>query len=90
MRAGHSPSLRTSVAWLTLLSITLVSWRVGHGWLLVRRVDAGTAVVALAFLKIRIVVLEFMEIRSAPLWMRAVCETWIIALAAAIIGLYRF
>ena len=41
-------------------------------------------ILSLAFIKVRIVVLDFMEVRSAPTLLRAIAETWILAVWAAL------
>jgi len=64
---------RITLVWLALVAATLISWGFGHG----RRMDpraAGVAVIIIAFLKIRYVLLDFMELRSAPLGMRVAAE----------------
>lgn len=78
---------RTSLTWAVLVAATLLSWELGHGVGLQHRA-AGAAVLAIAFIKVRLVMLEFMEIRSAPRWMRAIGETWVVLTAALLIGLF--
>jgi hypothetical protein len=51
--------------------------------------DFGVVILVLAFFKIRLVLLDFMELRGAPLPMRYVAEAWVFALAAAILVIYR-
>ncbi len=79
---------RATGIWLLLLAITAVSGWLGSG----RAVRdngchryVGAAIVALAFVKIRFVILDFMEIRHAPFPMRLVCEAWVIIVCATIV-----
>ena len=52
---------------------------------------AGTvAVIVVAAVKIRFVVLYFMEVRTAPIPLRVVTEIWLLAVTALILGLYLF
>jgi hypothetical protein len=44
----------------------------------------------IAMVKVRIVVLEFMEVKHSPLWLRAALELWIVAVGVGIVGLTCF
>ena len=79
---------RTSAIWALLVAATLVSWELGHGVGFDDARSAGAAILAVTFVKVRFVVLDFMEIRTAPRWMRAVLETWIVLCAALLIVLF--
>lgn len=82
VRAPRIP--RVTGIWLLLLAITAASAWLGNGH---TRDDRyiGVAIVALAFVKIRFVILDFMEIRTAPIAMRLACEAWVIILCATIV-----
>jgi heme/copper-type cytochrome/quinol oxidase subunit 4 len=82
LRARGIP--RVTGIWLLLLAITAASAWLGNGH---ARDDRylGAAIIALAFVKIRFVILDFMEIRTAPVAMRLACEAWVIILCAAIV-----
>ncbi len=70
-----------------MVAATLVSWGFGHG----RGLDpqaAGIAVIIIAFVKIRYVILDFMELRTAPLGMRMAAEAWCIVVCSALVLLY--
>jgi hypothetical protein len=45
-------------------------------------------VLAIAAVKTRFVIREFMEVRAAPHWLRRATDGWLAVLMAAIIGLY--
>lgn len=83
-----TPKRLTSV-WLLLLGATALSWGFGHGAMFVTPLNAGTAIVLIAFLKIRLVMLEFMEIRHAPALMRIACEAWVLGICAGVVVLSR-
>ena len=74
--------------WLSLVAATLVSWRFGRGFLIHDRREAGIAILVIAFIKIRYVILDFMEIRRAPLPMRIGAEIWVVAVCTATVLLY--
>ncbi|RDH78873.1 hypothetical protein DVS77_09740 [Mycolicibacterium moriokaense] len=77
---------RAGFSWLLLVAATVISWAVGaeHG--------TGSMVVlvvlAIASLKVRLVGLDFMELRHAPLVLRALFEFYCVAIWAVLCGLY--
>jgi hypothetical protein len=77
---------RAGRSWLILVVATLASFALGvdHG--------AGALVVVLvlgiAAVKVRLVGLDFMELRGAPLRLRAAFETYCLAMWAVLSGLY--
>ena len=78
---------------MLLVAATVVSWwlgaRGGSGTLQVNlAVTAGVVVIALV--KIRLVVSYFMEVRTAPFWLRCNCDGWIAFLGLMIFALYRY
>ena len=78
-------SNRAGVTWLILVAATIVSWAVGaeHG--------TGSAVavlvLAIAAVKVRLVGLDFMELRHAPLWLRLAFEGWTLVVCVALVVL---
>ncbi len=72
------------------MAATLISWSFGHGdFGHGQRVGAaGIAVIVIAFVKIRYVVLDFMELRTAPLGMRVAAEAWCIVVCSTLVLLY--
>lgn len=77
---------RSTVVWAILVVATLVSWAVGseHG--------TGSAialvVLGVAMIKVRFVGLDFMELRRAPSLLRAVFESYCVALWCVLAGMY--
>ena len=73
-------------AWLILLAATGVTWYLGEVG------AAGTvaivAMLAIAFVKGRLVILDFMELREAPRLWRALLEGWLILVASLILLAY--
>jgi heme/copper-type cytochrome/quinol oxidase subunit 4 len=51
---------------------------------------ATVAIILIAALKIRFVMLYFMELRTAPLPLRLVTEAWLLAATGMILGIYLF
>lgn len=75
------------VVLLALLGLTLFSW----GLQLVHGVDAhsiGLSVLAIAFVKARLIVVHYMEAKRAPPPIRVVFEAWVWGTAAMVLALY--
>lgn len=80
---------RITALWLLLIVLTLLSLEyfrdLGHG----SDYRLGSVVVMIiAFIKVRLVGLDYMELRNAPLPLRLVFEVWVIGLCSVIITLY--
>jgi caa(3)-type oxidase subunit IV len=78
-------------AWLVLTGITIVSWWLapGHsGGVAVPNVAITVAVVALGFVKGRLIVGYFMEVRTAPRWLRLATDAWLAVLWLGILAIY--
>lgn len=73
-------------AWVVLLIATLTTWYLGEVG------AAGTiaivAMLVIAFIKGRLVILDFMELREAPLMWRMLLEGWLILVSTLILLAY--
>lgn len=75
--------------WLLLSLLTTLSWWLadspvsesGLEWL-------GVALLAIAFFKVRLVILHFMEVREAILPLRLAMELWVLVVGTAVVGFY--
>jgi caa(3)-type oxidase subunit IV len=78
---------RISLVWLVLIAATLASWKVGtdHG---VHAQLATTIVLLVAFIKVRLVGLYFMELREAPLPLRVIFEGYCLVVCTVLIIMY--
>lgn len=79
---------RAGVSWFVLIGATLLSYALGaeHG-------VGSTVVVAvfgIAAIKVRLIGLDFMELRRAPIPLRLVFESYCLVLWGALSGLYLF
>ena len=81
--------LRITAIWLLLVVITCVSWDAmqGKGWAADPRI-ATSAVIIVAFVKVRFILLDFMELRDAPWPLRLFAEAWVLIVCAAVLGTY--
>jgi Prokaryotic Cytochrome C oxidase subunit IV len=77
---------RPTFVWLALVAVTVVSWAVGAD----HEVGSEIAVLVLvlAAIKVRFVGLDFMELRNAPLLLRAAFEAYCILLWVVLAGMY--
>jgi hypothetical protein len=73
-------------AWLILLVATGATWWLGE----VGAAGTGAilAMLAIAFIKGRLVILDFMELRGAPLMWRLLLEGWLILVGGLILLAY--
>ena len=80
-----------TLVWLALTVLTALSWYlaedygIGHAQAL-RAVTVALLVVA--FFKVRLVIMHFMEIGEAPLALRAVFEAWVVLVCGVLVVLY--
>lgn len=82
---------RVSWLWAALMAATALSWALGHGLGAGAGADlrwSGTAVLLIAFLKARVVFLDFMELRHAPAALRGAFECWTLTVAGTLVALY--
>jgi len=78
---------RLAVVWVALVAATIAST-----WVLSKDAFGPSVAVVgmfgLAALKVRYVMLDFMELRSAPLAARVVFEGWVVLVTALILGFW--
>lgn len=73
---------RIIAVWLILVLVTVLSWESAQ-----RITDhrAGNLIVlAAGFFKVRLIALEFMEVKTAPILLRAGLELWVFGTFAAL------
>lgn len=77
---------RAGLSWLILIAATVVSWALGaeHG----TGSLLAVAVLAIAAFKVRLVGLDFMELRRAPIGLRAAFECYCVGMWMLLSGLY--
>ena len=79
---------RTTLIWFLLVAATALSWEMGHGVGFSDIRHAGVAIIVIAFVKVRFVILEFMEVRHAPVLLRVLTETWSVVVCAILVTLF--
>lgn len=84
---------RETAIWLLLVLLTCVSWWLveGAGAESIRHLPPAwitSAIFIMAFIKVRMVILDFMEIRHAPLLLRLLLEIWVVGVCSAVLAMY--
>jgi hypothetical protein len=79
----------TTAIWLLLVVATCISWWFGESPNADQyRIVTTVSVLFIAFIKIRFVIMHFMEVRHAPFVLVVLCNAWVILVFLAVSGLY--
>jgi hypothetical protein len=73
--------------WALLFGATCLSWFLG-GYSADNPALGAIGIIAIALVKIRFIIMNFMEIRHAPSLWRWIFETWLLVTGTAMIALY--
>jgi len=82
---------RLTVVWIVLVGLTVVSWALAPGRAagsVGPSVPITVAVLVMALIKSRLIIGEFMEVRTAPAWLRAGTDAWLVVMFGAILAIY--
>ena len=82
---------RLTVVWLVLAGLTVVSWALApaHSTGAVgASVPITIVVLTMAVIKSRLIIREFMEVRTAPTWLRASTDAWLVVMFGAVLAIY--
>ena len=85
------PSLlrgRFTLVWVLLVAATAVTLWVGTDYGLPSGNARALLILAIAFIKVRFIGLYFMELRTAPLLLQALFETYCVFVCLAMMGAY--
>jgi hypothetical protein len=84
----------TTYAWIILSAITMISWSLPPGHprdgAAVASVPITVAVILLGFIKGRMIIRYFMEVRTAPRWLKLFTDGWLTVLWAAVLAIYLY
>lgn len=81
---------RTTAVWAGLSAITVVSWFLAparHAEPVTASTAITIAVLTLALIKTRLIIGEFMEVRTAPVWLKLATDGWLVVLFGAIVAI---
>jgi hypothetical protein len=86
------PNRRLFVVWLILVAISLAYLWIDHTAMQGAILKASTAVtvaaITLALIKVRIIMREFMEVRSGSRVLRRLTDSWVVLMGVAMLGVY--
>lgn len=76
------------VVWLVLLGATVAAWQLGNDDVVRDTRTAAVLILAIGFVKVRLVGRYFMEIRESPIALAAIFDLWLLAVATTVITLH--
>ncbi|WAJ43351.1 cytochrome C oxidase subunit IV family protein [Mycobacterium sp. Aquia_216] len=84
--------LRTpaTAVWVILVAATGVSWALGTQHGMPNHQLASVIILLIAFIKVRLVGLYFMELREAPNVLRGLFEAYCLIVCALLLGVFIF
>ncbi|MGV0809675.1 cytochrome C oxidase subunit IV family protein [Mycolicibacterium setense] len=77
--------------WLVLVAITVGSWWLApaqYSEALRASVPITALVLALTLIKSRLIIRQFMEVRTAPRWLKLATDGWLVVLFGTIFTVY--
>jgi hypothetical protein len=81
----------TTAIWFLLVVATCISWWFGESPNADQyRIVTTVSVMFIAFIKIRFVIMHFMEVRNAPVVLVVLCNLWVVLVFMAVTGFYVF
>ncbi|OBG33391.1 MULTISPECIES: cytochrome C oxidase subunit IV family protein [Mycolicibacter] len=84
---------RLTGTWLVLVVITVLAWWLAPGHTsghVEPSIPITVTVIALSAVKARLIIRNFMEVRTAPMWLRRTTDTWLAVLCTAVLVIYLF
>ena len=91
MHHRHSAAPTTTYAWIILSAITILSWwpAPGHtrGAAAVASAPITVALILLGFITGRMIIRYFMEVRTAPRWLKLFTAAWLTVVWARILAI---
>lgn len=76
------------MVWLILIVATALSWALDQSEALGNFSYAGVAILVISILKVRFVISEFMEVRTAPLALKLAADGWCVLICILLIVLF--
>ena len=91
--APTTASRAITYAWAALSAITVVSWSLApdhSAGVATASASISIAVIVLGFIKSRMIIRHFMEVRTAPRWLRLATDGWLAALWLGVLVIYLY
>jgi cytochrome c oxidase subunit 4 len=79
-----------TIVWALLTTVTIVSSLIALDGGAAHQINTTvtTAVLLIAAVKVHLVIRHFMEVRRAPLWLKATTSGWVLGLFALLLSFY--
>jgi hypothetical protein len=79
-----------TIVWALLTTVTIASSLIALDGGAAHQINTTvtTVVLVIAAVKAFLVIWHFMEVRRAPVWLKAITSGWVLALFAALLGFY--
>ena len=79
-----------TIVWALLSAVTIASWLTARDGGATHQINVTVTVVVLllAGLKAQLVIWHFMEVRTAPRWLKVVTSAWVVGLFTLLLGSY--
>lgn len=80
-----------TVVWVTLCALTVAAWWLSPahpGELVQPSIPITVTVIVVGFVKCRLIIRHFMEVRSGPRWLQAATDGWLLVLWLAVLAIY--
>jgi Prokaryotic Cytochrome C oxidase subunit IV len=84
---------KATIVWLILAAATALSWWLGtdHGTHAdLNHFQTTVSLMVLAFIKVRLIMQYFMEVRTAPWPLRLICDVYAVGACTTVLTLYAF
>lgn len=83
-------NIRLMIVWFALVAATALASLLGSdtGSNFASPKHASAIIITIAFIKVRFVISEFMEVRCAPRLMQVLADIWLVTICALLIWLY--
>ena len=83
---------RLTYVWVLLSALTILSWWLGrtarNDGHLVPNTLVTICVLAIGLFKCRLIMQNFMEVRTAPTWLRLFMDIWLVVFWGTVVALY--
>jgi hypothetical protein len=79
-----------TIVWALLTTVTIVSSLIALDGGAAHQINTTvtTAVLMIAAVKAYLVIRHFMEVRRAPVWLKAITSAWVVGLFTLLLGFY--
>jgi hypothetical protein len=84
---------KITVAWIVLSALTIGSWWMSPahaGDTPVRSLGITLAVIVVGFVKSRLIIRYFMEVSTAPNWLKSATDGWLLVLWGSALAIYLY